>query len=80
MFKTVTLTWNDKRLDAPFPNAVKVALWCGNGDDSEVNAALAYAAAETRRTGNTYRVHTFATDETQWRNKSAAAHAAGHGV
>lgn len=80
MFKTVTLTWNDKRLDAPFHNAVKVALWCGVGDDSEVNAALAYAAAESRRTGNTYRVHTFATDEAHWRALSAQAHAAGRSL
>ena len=78
--KTITVTWNDHRVDSPFPGAVKVALWAAEGGDSELNQALAYAAHESRRGRATYRVHTFATDETQWRDLSAAAHAAGRGL
>jgi len=76
MLKTITVTWTDHYK----PAAVLVALWVAAGDDSELNLALAYAAAESRRTGLPYRVHTFATDESQWRDKSAAAHAAGHSL
>ena len=76
MLKTITVTWTDHYK----PAAVLVALWVAEGGDSELNQALAYAATETRRTGSPVRVHTFATDETQWRDLSAAAHAAGRGL
>lgn len=78
--KTITLTWNDLRIDAPWPGRVNVALWMAAGDDAELNAALRYAAAESRKGRATYRVHTWPTDETQWRVKSVTAHNAGRGL
>lgn len=80
MLKTITVSWVDNRTGAPWPGRVRVACWAGYGTDADLNAALAYAAFEARKSGCVYRVHTFATDDQQWRNKSAEAHEAGRGL
>ena len=74
--KTIVITWTDRYR----PKTVLAALWLNEGNDADLNNALAYAASEQRQRGEVHRVHTFATDDSQWKAKAIAAHAAGRGV
>ena len=74
--KTIVVTWTDSSR----PQTVLAALWLNEGTDADLNNALAYAAQEQRNRGEVHRVHTFATNDPQWKTKAIAAHAAGRGV
>jgi hypothetical protein len=63
--KTIVVTWNDTR--PGFAGNVLAALWAAEGTDADLNDALARG----------YRVHTFATDEPQWKAKALKAHIKG---
>jgi hypothetical protein len=67
--KMIVITWIDAtQRTYPFEELL-CAVWESDGNDKSLNAALQYVHG--LQDGH---VHTFATDETQWRAKAIAAH------
>jgi hypothetical protein len=76
--KTIVITWNDTR--PGHYGTLLAALWASEGSDTDLNEALAYAAAQRRgHTKSDVRVHTFATDNPSWKHDAFDAHNNGGG-
>ena len=73
--KTIVITWTEKRAWLPTYNGQCAALWAADGTDRDLNEALRYIAGQ-----DGYRVHTFATDDPDWKRKALVAHAAGRSL
>jgi hypothetical protein len=67
--KTIVVAWADTR--PGHYGELLAALWGAEGTDADLNTALAYAHKEHAT------VHTFATDDDDWKVKALVAH--GHG-
>jgi hypothetical protein len=76
--KTIVITWADTR--PGYYGEVCAALWAAEGDDNDLNAALAYVAKETRKYGHSSRVHTFPVDAFGWKAAAVEAHNNGCGL
>jgi len=83
MRKTIVITWTEYRVFLSTYGKPCAALWTASGDDSDLNDALAYASKENRQPacqGAEYKIHTFETNEPNWKAKAIAAHALGSQV
>jgi hypothetical protein len=76
--KTIVITWNDTR--PGHHGELLAALWAAEGTDADLNAALRHVAQETARYHNSSRVHTFPTDQADWKAAAIVAHNNGCGL
>ncbi len=75
--KTIVLTWTDQRPWAREYGTPLAALWAAEGNDKDLNAALAYIG---QHRGTDFRVHTFAPDDAEWKTKAKELHADGYSL
>ena len=76
--KTIVITWTGRDI-TNFGN-LYAALWVAEGTDTDLNAALRYASAQHREAVSDARVHTFPTDQANWKAAALAAHNKGCGL
>jgi hypothetical protein len=76
--KTIVITWADQR--PGHYGELCAALWTAEGNDDDLNAALRHVAQETRKYHYSSRVHTFPTDQANWKAAAIEAHNNGCGL
>lgn len=74
--KTIVITWTNNSVDYRY-DGILAALWIAEGTDKDLNTALEYLHKHYPDSG---RVHTFPTDELNWKIKALQCHVMGRSL